>query len=167
MPFNHIMPQKLNTFSNGGYIEFDKGNFDEWCVFVVTPNNERHAPSDSKYFARLKELGKKYGSKIIYDDFLVIYNRTKKNIDKSVFELISGLSRFYQKDSLEMEILFNILYAGMVAEENKKKAILKKRIKRLGVHHVLIDELEPEVAASFSKGVKWVELDRLMKAKGF
>ncbi len=43
-----------------------------------------------------------------------------------------------------MEIWFNVLYAGMVAEENKENAVLKKRIKRLGMHQVLIDGLEPE-----------------------
>lgn len=161
------MPQKLNEFTNGGLIEFDKGSFDEWCIFVTNPNGERYAPSDVKYFLRLKELGKKYGSQKIYEDFVVIYNRTGQNPEPDVFELISLLSRFYHNDAMEMEIWFNVLYAGMIAEENKKNAILKKRIKRLGMHQVLIDGIEPEVAAGFSKGIKWQQLDRLMKAKGF
>lgn len=161
------MARKINDFSNGSYIEFDTGKFDEWCVYIVNPCGDRFAPSDLKYFTRLKKLGKKYGNRKIYDDFLVIYNRTTKNIKKDVFELISVLSRFYEKDRQEMEIWFNVIYAGMIAEENKENAILKKRIKRLGIHQVLNDELEPEVAANFSKGMKWKDLDRLMKAKGF
>ena len=161
------MPQKINGFNNGGFIEFDKGSFDNWCVYVVKPNGERFAPTDIQYFLRLKKLGEKYGTKRIYDDFTVIFNRTTKEIDKNIFKLISILSKFYSKHSLEMEIWFNVLYAGMIAEENKANAILKKRIKRLGIHQVLIDGLEPEVAASFSKGIKWQDLDRLMKAKGF
>lgn len=161
------MPQKLNFFSKGGHVEYDKGNFDNWCVFIVETNGERYAPSDLKYFSRLKILGRKHGFNKIYDDFLVIYNRTTKEVDKNVFELISVLSRFYGTDNHEMEIWFNVIYAGMIAEENKENAILKKRIKRLGIHQLLIDNLEPEVAANFSKGVSWKNLDRLMKAKGF
>ncbi len=161
------MPQKLNTFSNGGWIEFDSGSFDNWCVYVTKPSGERFAPLDTQYFSRLKKLGNKHGCQKIYDDFVVIYNRTTKEINLEVFQLIFYLSRFYGKDALEMEIWFNVLYAGMIAEENKENAVLKKRIKRLGMHHVLIDKTEPEVAANFSKGIKWQQLDRLMKAKGF
>ena len=161
------MPQKLNQFSNGGIIEFDKGSFDDWCVYVTKPNGERFAPTDLHYFSRLKKLGEKYGAQKIYDDFVVIFNRTTAKPKPEVFALISLLCRFYETDALEMEIWFNVLYAGMIAEENKENAILKKRVKRLGMHQVLIDGVEPDVAAGFSKGIKWLRLDQLMKAKGF
>jgi 3-deoxy-D-manno-octulosonate 8-phosphate phosphatase KdsC-like HAD superfamily phosphatase len=84
-----------------------------------------------------------------------------------VFELIAVLSRFYNSDGVEMELWMNVIYAGMIAEENKENAILKKRIKRLGVHQVLIDNISPEKAAVFSKGKKWKELDEIMRMKGF
>lgn len=161
------MPQKLNSFSNGGFIEFDSGCFDGWCVFITTPGNARFAPTDVQYFTRLKVLGEKYGPQKIYDDFVVIFNRTSKNVDSKVFELISVLSRFYDADAEEMELWLNVIYAGMIAEENKENAILKKRIKRLGMHQVLIDGMTPEKAAVFSKGKKWKELDEIMRVKGF
>ena len=161
------MPQKLNTLSNGGYIEFDSGCFDDWCVFVNLPEKQRFAPTDVQYFSRLKKLSEKFGPQKIYDDFVVIYNRTTKNVDTKVFELISVLSRFYESDSAEIELWLNVIYAGMIAEENKENAILKKRIKRLGIHQVLIDNLSPEKAAVFSKGKKWKELDEIMRSKGF
>jgi hypothetical protein len=75
---------------------------------------------------------------------VVIFNRTTSEINPCIFPLINQISQFYKNDSLEMEIWFNVLYAGMVAEENKENAVLKKRIKRLGMHQVLIDGLEPE-----------------------
>lgn len=161
------MPQKLNSFSNGGFIEFDSGCFDCWCVFVTTPGNARFAPTDIQYFTRLKVLSEKYGPQKIYDDFVVIFNRTTKNVDFKVFELIAVLSRFYNTDAVEMELWLNVIYAGMIAEENKENAILKKRIKRLGIHQVLIDGISPEKAAVFSKGKKWKELDEIMKIRGF
>lgn len=161
------MVRKINQFSHGGYIEFDKGSFDDWCVFVTRANGERFAPTDIQYFSRLKILAKTYGAQTVYDDFVAIYNRTGTKISKNTLELITVLSRYYGKDSLEMEIWFNVLYAGMVAEENKQNAILKKRIKRLGVHQVLIENMAAEQAAVFSKGKRWTELDKLMKEKGF
>lgn len=161
------MPQKINSFSNGGYIEFDSGCFDSWCVFVTTPENKRFAPTDVHYFTRLKELGEKYEPHKIYDDFVVIFNRTTKNINPKIFELIAVFSRFYDSDAEEMELWLNVIYAGMIAEENKENAILKKRIKRLGLHQVLIDGMAPGKAAVFSKGKKWKELDEIMRIKGF
>jgi hypothetical protein len=161
------MPQIINNFSNGGLLEFDTGNFDNWCVFVIKPTGERFAPTDIHYFSRIIKLAEKYGHQKIYDDFVVIFNRTTKKIDPVIFKLILALSKYYNEDSVEIEIWFNVLYAGMIAEENKQHAILKKRIKRLGMHQILIDNLEPEYAANFSKGKKWRELDKLMKLKGF
>lgn len=161
------MSRKINQFSHGGFIEFDNGSFDNWCVFVTRANGERFAPSDVQYFSRLNILGKKYGCRVIYDDFVTVYNRTGPQINTDVLNLITTLSRFYGTDMLEMEIWFNVLYAGMIAEENKENAVLKKRIKRLGMHQVLIEKMEPEIAATFSKGKKWRELDQLMKQKGF
>jgi len=161
------MSNKLNHFGNGGFIEFDSGCFDGWCVFVTIPGNKRFAPTDVQYFSRLKKLSEKFGPQKIYDDFVVIYNRTTKNVDSKVFELIAVLSRFYETDALEMELWLNVIYAGMIAEENKENAILKKRIKRLGIHQVLIDEISPEEAAVFSKGKKWKELDEIMRLKRF
>jgi predicted RND superfamily exporter protein len=161
------MPQKINDFSNGGFIEFDTGCFDGWCVFVTIPASKRFAPTDVQYFTSLKKLSEKFGPQKIYDDFVVIFNRTTKNVDPKVFELITVLSRFYDADATEMELWLNVIYAGMIAEENKQNAILKKRIKRLGMHQVLIDGMLPEEAAVFSKGKKWKELDEIMKVKGF
>lgn len=161
------MPRRLNQFSNGGTVEFDTGSFDEWCVYITRPNGERFAPSDVQYFSRLKKLGKKHGPWKIYDDFVIIFNRTSVKPDSEVLKIITLLSGFYGSDSLEMEIWLNVLYAGMIAEENKENAVLGKRIKRLGMHQVLLDEMSPETASVFSKGKKWRELDKLMKQKGF
>lgn len=55
----------------------------------------------------------------------------------------------------------------MIAEENKLNAILKKRIKRLGMYQVLVQNYPPSVAANYSKGKKWRELDALMVHYGF
>ncbi len=80
---------------------------------------------------------------------------------------ITEVTSDYGNDSLEMDILFTIIYAGMVAEENKANMVLKKRIKRLGMHQSLIENTPADYAANFSKGKKWRELDTLCRQRGF
>jgi hypothetical protein len=119
------------------------------------------------YFVALREMGKKYGSKKIYNDFVKIYDKTSSDIDKNVLDFIDNISKKYDDDKLKMNILFTILYAGMVAEENKERAILKKRIKRLGMHQILLENMMSTQAASYSKRKEWYILDDECKERGF
>jgi hypothetical protein len=167
LKLNKKMPRLLNSFANNSSIEFDDGCFDAWCVFLTQSNGKRYAPKDIDYFIRLQTLGKKYGPNKIYDDFVVVYNRTTKDVNQEVFVLINALSAAYGEDALEMEQWLGVLYAGMIAEENKANAILKKRIKRLGMYQLLIEGTTAKQAANFSKGKKWYELDKIMNQLEF
>jgi hypothetical protein len=160
------MGRTIKRFPDGTALEFDAGSFDNWCVYLVNGGN-RAPPRDSEYFARLKELAKRHGARKIYDDFVKIYSVTASSLKSHVLNGITRLASYYGEDSLEMDKLFTILYAGMVAEENKANAILGKRIKRLGMHQVLIDGLESKIAANFSRGKPWRELDVECNRRGF
>ena len=161
------MGSLIKIINERNLIEFDQGKFDSWCVYLTRPNKQRYAPKDAEYFSILKNLGEIYGSGKIYDDFLKFYELTTSSLDPKVLSLISSLSKRYAKDTEEFEIWFTVIYAGMIAEENKANAKLKKRIKRLAMHQVLVEKLEPEMVANFSKGQEWRVLDELMKSKGF
>jgi hypothetical protein len=121
----------------------------------------------TEYFSKLNQLGNKHGHEKIYLDFVKFYTPTNKNIDSVVLELITTITNPYGEDTEEMDTWFSVIYAGMVAEENKTNAILKKRIKRLGMHQVLIERLDPNYAANYSRGKKWRDLDIIMKDRGF
>jgi hypothetical protein len=149
----------LRTFSDGSVLEFGPGRFDRWCVYITRPDGERYPPRDVEYFAQLRSLAAKYGAERLYIDFLAIYQRTTKDISPHVFEMIYHMAKAYGEDDLEVDLLLSILYAGMVAEENKRRARLRKRVKRLGVHQVLLEDLAPEEAATFSKGKPWDVID--------
>jgi len=161
------MPRLIANLPDNSIIEFDSGNFDNWCVYLCRPTQKRYAPKDSEYFDILQNLGLIYGNQRIYDDFVKFYNLTTSSIDKSVVNQIIQISTSYTENKNEICVWFTVIYAGMIAEENKQKAILKKRIKRLGLHQVLIDNFEPNYAANFSKGKNWRQLDNLCKEKGF
>lgn len=143
------------TFSDGSFLEFAKGRFDDWCIYLTRPGQKSYAPRDEIYFAELLQYGNKYGARMIYDDFLSIYDRTDLLLKEDVFQHIHSISQKFDDDSLEIEIIYAILYMGMVAENNKKFTVLKKRVKRLGVHQVLIDGISPQEAANFSKKDLW------------
>ena len=157
----------LKRIPNGSLIEFDDGSFDSWCVYLTRKDKERYAPKDLEYFTVLNHLGKKYGPRKVYDDFVKIYKRTYKIIDKELLRKITRISEDYGQDKHKINTWLTIIYAGMVAEENKEKAILKKRVKRLGMYQLLVEQYTPDYAANFSKGKNWKELDAIMKRFGF
>ena len=162
-PINRL----IKTFSDGSRLEYDRGSFDEWCIYLTRPHRKRVAPKDIQYFKRFQQLALKHTATRIYADFIKIYEQTTARLDQKILRAITRLSSEYGADALVMELLFTIVYAGMVAEENKSKAILKKRIKRLGMHQVLIEQATPTFAANFSKGQPWQVLDRECRKRGF
>lgn len=156
----------IKNFPDGSIIEFDIGKFDSWCVYL-TERESRTTPKDVDYFGDLKNLSNKHGADKIYCHFVTIFDATTKIIDQDLLARITTLSKEYDNDDLRIDKLFTIIYAGMIAEENKQHAILKKRIKRLGLHQVLIEGATLYNAATFSKGKRWRELDAECAKRGF
>ncbi len=162
------MSRLIKKLKNNSSIVFDFGKFDEWCVYIEKINEKRDAPLDETYFNDLMLIAQKYNENKVYNDFVSIYENTTLIINQIVLSLIDNIVATYKiEDQLIIEQWFTVIYAGMVAEENKKNAILKKRIKRLGMHQVLILGMSPSEAASFSKGKKWRDLNEIMINLGF
>lgn len=161
------MGKIVQQFSDGSYLEYDSGTFDEWCVYLTRPGHGRYAPRDNQYFNRLKDYASRHNNKVIYDDFVIIYDKTTKILDESIFSDIIDMCSKYGNDSLDIAIDFCIMYMGMVAEENKEFTKLGKRIKRLGVYQVLMENFPPEKAANYSRGKNWKELSNECNKRGF
>lgn len=81
------MAALVKQLKNNRKVIFDKGRIDEWCVYVVEHDGTRKAPSDEIYFSDLFKLSKKYPLNKVYKDFVIIYDKTTKNIDLPVLEL--------------------------------------------------------------------------------
>ena len=154
-------------FSNGQSVGFDTGKFDDWQVVIIDKNGSRHAPLDREYFEELSSLRGEYGVDKIYQDFVTLYDMTGKQVTLNVLDFIRNISRDYHNHMLEMEILYSILYYTMIAEENKVNTRLGKKIKRLGVHQVLLEDLPINVAINYSKGKKWFEIQKECIERGF
>jgi hypothetical protein len=160
------MGRVIQKFQDTSFLEFDRGEFDDWCVYLVRGGN-RSTPRDSDYFSMLKKFSAVYTAQRLYTDFVSVYDQTSSEIDPFVLEWITSIASGYQADALEIEILFVTLYAGMIAEENRAGTKLGKRVKRLGMHQVLIENIAPMKAAFFSRDKKWQEIDRECQQRGF
>jgi len=161
------MARLIKRFADESVLEFDQGNFDEWCIFLTRPGHPRFAPRDWQYFTRLQQLAAAYGTAKVYTDFVAIFHATTKALDPELIMQISAISQDYALHALRADIVFSLLYAGMLAEENKAFAPLGKRIKRLGVHQVILEEMPPHEAATFSIGRSWHTLAKLCESRGF
>lgn len=161
------MATLIKNVRNLHRVEFDQGRFDQWCVYLERNGLTRYAPVDTEYFEFFRQKGITYGAQRVYNDFVKIYTPTNRLIDPNVLNLITTIANTYGNDATEMDVWFSVIYAGMIAEENKANMILKKRVKRLGMYQVMTQNMQPAVAARFSFGKNWRELDALMRAGGF
>ncbi len=162
------MARLVKQLQNNRTVIFDSGRFDDWCVYVVESKGSKKAPLDETYFSDLFQISQNYPNNKVYNDFVKIYERTNRTIDNDVLRLIDEIVATYNDEhKIIVEQWFTVIYAGMIAEENKENAILKKRIKRLGMHQVLVLNIPAREAAKFSYGKNWKELDKLMKSLGF
>lgn len=163
----NLINRPIRTFSNGESLVFDTGAFDDWCTYRCKSDGTRNPPRDTDYFSTLAELGNTYGRQRLYSDLRKIFILTGKDIDKKVLNYISLVSEEYLEDRLTVEILFTILYAAFISEENKANTKLGKRIKFLGIHQILIEGKESEATANFSRGMGWREISKLCEERGF
>ena len=146
-------------------IYFDKGQFDNWCIHLETPTGKLF-PLDKEYFSIMYNIGNQFTHQQVYNDFLDVFEKTSTYVNQNVLKLITEQSEKYGTLADEYDMWMTVIYAGMIAEENKSNAVLKKRVKRLGMYQVLIEKLEPEFAANFSKGKPWLDLNDAMMERG-
>lgn len=158
---------KVIALYDDGYLCYDEGNFDSWCVYEFFSDGKREAPRDLDCFLELEEFASLFGSERVYDDFIRIYDATTKLFDIGVVELIRKIAFGYLEYSEDIFRIFAILYMAMVAEENKKNTKLGRRIKRLGVYYLLVLGKEAKECVSFMKGYDWRVIDRLCLEGGF
>ena len=161
------MERLIQRIDRDTSVVFDSGKFDDWCVYVKTPTG-RKPPLDNEYFSFFKKLANDFGTERVYGEFVEVYDRVTTAVDRQVLDRIIQLAKNYPSP-LDRDVALNfvVIYAGMIAEKNKKNAILKERIKRLGMHQVLMENMPVDEAANFSRGMEWRELDGICKQKGF
>ena len=157
----------IKVFSDKSKLEYDKGSFDDWCVYYTNAAGVRKPPKDTDYFEFLLNLTNKYSVEKVYSDYVQVYNWTGKQPSQDVLNRISTLSASYGDNALAVDVVFTILYMAMIAEERKAYTKLGKRIKRLGIHALLIENVPVNSAANFMRGMGWREIDNLCRQRGF
>jgi len=161
------MPTTVKEFEDGSSLEFDQGGFDSYCVYERTAAGTRRAPLDTDYFETLVEFGVSRGADAVYRDFVRVYDATSKDVSDDVLVLIDEVASDYGTDAMRASKTLTTMYMGMIAEENKRYTKLGKRVKRLGTHVLLQEGLDVGEAANFMRGMKWQEIDKLCRERGF
>lgn len=161
------MGKIIKKFSDSSYLEYDRGSFDAWCVYFTNAAGYRKAPRDTEYFAQLRDLADRYGVEKVYHDYVEIYNLTGTEINEDCLKKISHLSRWYGADATQVDIIFTILYMAMISEERKAGTHLGKKIKRLGVYKLLIENRSVRESADFMRGMYWKDIELLCNERGF
>ncbi len=158
----------IKKFLDNSFVYYGRGKFDDYCVFLKHENTIEKAPRDYEYFQYFIDLSHKYGSEKIYDDFCEIYEKTIDVVEETVLDLITQISLSYDKeDVLWVDKWFTVIYLGMVAEEKKENAVLKKKIKRLGFHQIMKENFSAYDAANYSRGKKAYMLLIECQKRGF
>lgn len=111
------MGQRIKSFEDGSYLEYDRGSFDNWCVFLTKSDGSRRPPRDVDYFNQLLQFASKYGANRIYNDFVCVYDLTGNQVEHSALSDITQIASTYGDDALEINVIFSILYMAMIAEE--------------------------------------------------
>ena len=104
------MGQLIKEFENGTFLEYDRGGFDDWCVYFTDTNGTRKPPRDVDYFKQLTELAEKYSVEKVYTDYVQVYNLTGKEVEQTALAEISRISVSYGRDALDVDVIFSILY---------------------------------------------------------
>ena len=157
----------LKSFADKSIVYYGRGSFDDYCVFLKENEIRERAPKDIEYFQYFIDLSNSYGSDKIYSDFCKIYEITKDFVEDKVLDFITQISYTYNENSLWVDKWFTVIYLGMVAEEKKANAILKKKIKRLGFHQIMLENFTAYDAANFSRGKKAYWLLQECSKRGF
>ncbi|WP_086232514.1 DUF7004 family protein [Campylobacter devanensis] len=157
----------LKRFIDNSIVYYDRGKFDDYCVYLKEKDLSAKAPRDIEYFQYFIDLAKIYGDSKIYNDFCLIYDKTTDVVNNAILNLITEISVSYGENSLWVDKWFTVIYLGMVAEERKANAILKKKIKRLGFHQIMMENLSAYEAANFSRGKRAVILLQECQKRGF
>ncbi|HZJ91106.1 MAG TPA: hypothetical protein VFC89_05565, partial [Oscillospiraceae bacterium] len=89
------MGQLIKRYPDGSFLEYDRGGFDDWCVYLTDASGNRKPPRDTDYFTQLKNLAERFGTDKVYNDYVKVYDLTGKQVSKAALDSITLLSEEY------------------------------------------------------------------------
>ena len=121
------MGQLIKHFPDGSFLEYDRGGFDDWCVYLTDASGKRKPPRDIDYFAQLRSLAERFGTDKVYNDYVKVYELTGKQVSKADLDCISRLSEEYWASANQVDtIFFYPLHGDDSRREKSRNAPWKK-----------------------------------------
>ena len=88
------------TTKTGYNIFFASGKFDDWCVYIDKNEYNHESLLDKDYFQWLLDLSKKYTTKKVYNDFLIVYNAVDSVFNENeCYNLRHDIDKNYKEDT--------------------------------------------------------------------
>jgi hypothetical protein len=150
--------RKLKEFSDGDWLCYDRGSFDNYHVAIYDGEGKKHPLLGSK----LRDVD--------FLDFFVSISKQPELVYKKIVyfsEQINSETRIEDFKHLDIPTVhgtliedkfFSAYAAAMLAEEKKAWTKLGKRIKLLAANQVLLQGMSPQEAANWGKGRSWQEI---------
>ena len=155
----------IYNFNDGTYMCFDWGKDNEYCVFVRSAQGLNFCPLDKDYFKYAQDLARICTNWKLYMGFLNVYTRVQphqKDVMPEHIDFIAQVSLEYAWIEKEVFLLFMILYAAMIAEENWNdgKTYIGKEIKKVGMFKALIANVDPKEASDILRKTPWKQIHK-------
>jgi len=147
----------LMSFRDGTRLVYEDGQFDGYKVSFYNSHRRIGSPTDIETFEKLLRVGD------MQSTMSVIKNIAGQISKYTVFDEVAIHT---VNDTLAEQKLFSSIAAMMIAEERKEGSKLGKYVKLLGCYQVLIEGMEPYLAANWSKGRNWREIKRRIEQCG-
>ena len=113
----------IKRFSDNSLLEYDRGSFDDWCVYYTNSSGIRKPPRDTDYFEFLCQLANEFTVEKVYGDYVQVYNWTGNKVKEGVLNNITTLSASYGEKALAVNIVFSILYLAMISSRSPKSSV--------------------------------------------
>ena len=94
------MGQLIKQYPDGSFLEYDRGGFDDWCVYLTDASGNRKPPRDTDYFTQLKNLAERFGTDKVYNDYVKVYDLTGKQVSKAALDCMDGMCRIKTTPSI-------------------------------------------------------------------
>lgn len=144
----------------------DTGIFVEYAI----TDFKFDAPTDNDYMQEIRNLASKYGQNEVWRSFLKLYDSIPQQrgvaITRTMTRKVSEIVAQYPCEK-NLRLTFDCLLCAMIAENNREKTKLGKKIKALGIYQSIYElHLSIPQVTNYSKNKSWQWISKECQRRG-
>jgi hypothetical protein len=144
----------IRAFSNGAFLEYARsGDVPNFQIYYVDFKGQRRRASREEALSRLVSFSESHDRLDLYHRYSRLYELSSHDIESEVLKQIDLWAKDYAMGDLSFQCLYSFLYAELVLMSGEISGLSERRLQRLAIHHVLIEERPVSYACRFSTKV--------------